>query len=633
MQSRKLGRYEIVKELGRGALGRVFLAYDPQIERQVAIETVQGFEALPEAERPAARARFLDQARDAGKVMHPGIVTLFDAGQSGEMLYVAMEHVEGTNLDAFCKPEALLPVKTVASLVATVAEALHYAHAAGLLHGDVEPANLLRVAEDRVKIMNLGLVEPGRAQRTEAGGLQGTPGYMAPEQIRGSRMDGRSDLFSLGIVLFELLTGERPFPGDSISSIVYRIVNEPPRRASEVNERVPAELDAFLDRALAKEPDRRFADGKQFAAALRHAIQAVPEVSRTEPVPVVPDRASASLRKKPERPPRTSPVPFVVVLVLALAGSGLGAYYFRERLGLEEWLRPREVLWQATVRTEPAGLPILIDGAPLDPTAQGVISFKPEGPFPTLSAAQGCRSAEHTLSPADAGGEVVLLLDPVELDWPLDLGIQGAAVSVNGATVGTGRTELRLDLCRDNRIEVAAAGFRPARLELPIGVTPLAGRTRLAGLSLEPIPRGRLELPEFDVDVAYEVDGRRLGKGERSLDLEEGKYEVRITNATYWIDASRTIEVVGGETVTSSLKPPPLATLVVQAFPANCKVDLRKPGGTWTYVDDTPLRKKLATGAYEVRVTLTPTREARVLKVDLVPGDNLPVRVSFGERR
>ena len=300
MQSRTLGRYQIVKELGRGAMGRVFLADDPKIQRKVALKTVQAFAALPESERAEKRDRFLQEARAAGRLLHPGIVTLFDVGEVDHVLFLAMECVEGTTLDPFGKKDGLLPVKTVCELVAGIAESLDYAHGQGVVHRDIKPANLMRVGETSVKIMDFGLARAVEGQVAEDGALLGTPSYMSPEQIRGEAVDGRSDLFSLAVVLFELLTGEKPFPGDSISSIIYRIVNEPSRDASVIHGRVPAELDEFVRQALSKRPEDRYPTGEAFAAALREASgqldarEALPAAA-VPPIAPSPSTAEASL--------------------------------------------------------------------------------------------------------------------------------------------------------------------------------------------------------------------------------------------------------------------------------------------------------------------------------------------------
>jgi len=637
MQPETLGRYKIVKELGRGAMGRVFLAHDPQIDRQIAVKTIQIFAALPETEREAARDGFLCEARAAGKLIHPGIVTLFDVGEAGGLLYLAMEYVEGPTLDAYCRRDRQLPIPEAVAMVAAVADALHYAHAAGIVHRDIKPANLIHVGAGKVKVMDFGLAKPAEAQLTHDGALLGTPSYMSPEQIRSQSVDGRSDLFSLAVVLFELLTGERPFPGEQISSIIYRIVNEEPRKARELDDRVTPQLDAFLRRALDKDPARRFATGEQFAAELRRAaglanrqVGAVPERTGGPPVPGAPGATGAGDETSvppivAARPRRSSARPFLLAALLLITAAGAAGYHFRDRLG---WFQPEEVWWEARVRVEPADLEVRLDGEPLDSTLNGVVRFRPEGPFGLLSVAQGCRLVERALGPQDAGSEIVLVVDPVELVWSRDPGWGDAEVRVNGESVAS--AELVLDLCGENRIEVLTADYRPAAVEIPARATPLEARTLLASVRLEQIPRGRLILPDHRFEVVYYVDGERLEPGRRELELTAGEHEIRFKNEHFWVDVVQRIEVPAGETVTPRLNSPRLTDLVVQAFPSNCKVFLRRPGQKWRYVDETPARRTVAVGRYELRVKLNPTGETRDQEIVLEAGENPPVRVAFG---
>jgi hypothetical protein len=637
MQPETLGRYKIVKELGRGAMGRVFLAHDPQIDRQIAIKTVQIFSALPESERAAAREAVLREARAAGKLIHPGIVTLFDVGEAGGLLYLAMEYVQGPTLDTYVQRDRLLPIAHVVDMVSGVAEALEYAHHTGIVHRDIKPANLIHVGGTKVKIMDFGLAKPAEAQLTHDGALLGTPSYMSPEQIRSQQVDGRSDLFSLAVVLFELLTGERPFPGDSVSSIIYRIVNEEARDPRSMHDRVTPELAAFVRRNLSKDPNQRLATGAQFASELRraggraaagHAARPAGDAHVSKPGSSV--SASGAPGVPPahaSRPRRSSIRPFLLAAVLLVTVLAAVAYQFRDRLGL---FTVEEVWWEARVRVEPPGVEVLLDGAPLDPRQDGLVRFRPEGPFGTLTAQFGCRSVERQLSPEDAGGEIVLVLDPIDLAWPVDPSWESASIRLNGDRVDAG--QLDLDLCRDNQVELEAEGFFPATLEIPAAATPLEARTLLAEVQLAQIPIGRLVLPKTGVKVVYYVDGDRLTSEQQEIELTEGEHEVRIKNEHYWIDVRRKVQVVAGETVEARLDSPALTDLVVQAYPSNCKVYLRRPGGKWKYLDDTPARRRVAVGRYEVRVKLNPTGETREQQIELVAGDNPPVRVAFGRR-
>ena len=324
----------------------------------------------------------------------------------------------------------------------------------------------------------------------------------------------------------------------------------------------------------------------------------------------------------------------VLLLVVALGG---GAYVFRDRVveligAMPGAPTPTPTEWEATVRTEPPGLEISLDGIPLgDPG--GTVRFPVEGPFGMLTAISGCRAAEHQLGPADAGQEVVLVMDPLQLSWHLDLGAKNMALTLNGKRVGKAPLDVNLDLCRENVVGLEAPGFRSGTAAIPAESTPLEARTLLAGLSLKEIPKGRLILPDHKMNVVYYLDGKRLAGSVRNIELTEGRHEVRLKNDSYWVDVRRTVEVVGGRETTANVKPPALATLVVQAFPANCAVHLKRPGGKWRYLDDTPMRRKIAVGKYELRVTLKPTGATRLQEFELAAGANPPIRVAFGRDR
>ena len=634
MIPRTLGRYEVKHELGRGGMGRVYLAHDPEIERDVAIKVIE-FDSLTTSRESDARRSILAEARAAGRLLHPSIVALFDVGETEDALYLAMEYVEGTTLDAYCGADDLLPVETIVEMVAGVADALDYAHDSGIVHRDIKPQNIMRVGDTAIKVMDFGLARPTEQQRSLGGTLIGTPSYMSPEQIRGDVVDGRGDLFSLAVVLFELLAGERPFPGASVSSVVYRVVNEPPRPLRGGDGRVPVALRKFVSSGLSKDPAERCSTGAEFARALRatadtgaapeKASEVPPDLPTDDLVSDGPSPSSVAATKQ-----RASSRPFVVGLAALVAVLMTGAWLLRDRLGIDLGLTPPDVWWEATVRTEPEGLQVLLDGEPLDPVEGGLVRFRPEGPYGVVSAVQGCREARHTIDPADAAGEIVLLLDPLELDWRLDPGVDGATVLLNGENVGATPAALLLDLCRDNRVDVSRENYRTAGVDLAAGATPLTARTALSSLNLEPIPTGTVELPEFrEMKLIYYVDGTRLGKDVHQVELTEGSHQVRFKNDYFWIDESRTLDVAGGGTMRAPIELPELTTLVMQAFPSNCKVYIRHPGTRFRYVDDTPMRRRVAVGEYDVRVVLNPTGEEKIERVRLGPGDNPPVRVAF----
>lgn len=618
-----LGRYEIVRELGRGAMGRVFLAHDPEIDREIAIKTIQLFDGLPDVERSEARNRFLREARAAGKLLHPSIVTIFDAGEAGGVPYLAMEYVKGTTLDRHTRAADFLPVPAVVDLVAAAAEALAYAHRAGIVHRDVKPANLMSVGERSIKVMDFGLARSAAIHLTQDGAIFGTPSYMSPEQVRGDAADGRSDLFSLGVVLFELLSGAKPFHGESVSSVLFRIVHEEPSEPAEGKGRISPPMRGFLRRALAKDPAARFPDGVAFAQELRRAASAEAAPAST----IAAGRATGDPVPPREDPRRSG----ARRAWLATAGAvALAA------LGIALWLflkgpppPPPAPEWTTVVRTEPPGLAVALDGRPLEGPE---VRYPGRPPFPTLAVELGCRRLERALSPEDAGREIVLVPDPIDTAVLLETGLAEARVSVNGAVQGPASESIRLDLCIENRVVVEAEGYRPGSVVVPAGATPLEARTAVGAIRLETLPVGTLSLPDPGYPVAWTIDGKAAKGRAPRLELPEGRYRVRALSESAWVDAEVDVDVVGGETVAPPLDLPRLGTLVVQTFPANAKIFARREGmPAWVFLDDAPLDRRLAAGAYRVKVEFLPSGKVAEKSVDLRPGSNPPVRFGIAE--
>ena len=265
-----LGRYQVEKELGKGAMGVVYLGRDPKIGRVVAIKTIalsQEFEADELAE---VKARFFREAETAGRLNHPNIVTIFDAGEEHDLAYIAMEFLKGKDLTGHAKPGTLLPLPVVMSIIARVADALDYAHRQSVVHRDIKPGNIMYDPQaDTVKVTDFGIARITDSSKTKTGMVLGTPSFMSPEQLAGKKIDGQSDLFSLGVMLYQLVCGALPFQGDSMAQLMYKIANDPPIEALSLNPALPECLLASLERALAKSTQERFASGEQMAKALR----------------------------------------------------------------------------------------------------------------------------------------------------------------------------------------------------------------------------------------------------------------------------------------------------------------------------------------------------------------------------
>ena len=263
-----LGRYELVEELGRGAMGIVYKGLDPKINRTVAIKTVH-FDDVEEAMLAQVKERFFREAQAAGGLNHPNILTIYDSGEELDVAWMAMEFLIGKDLERFCKKENLLPWSKVLEICAKVADALDYAHKNGIVHRDIKPANIMLLESGEVKVTDFGIARVVSSSQTKTGMVLGTPSYMSPEQIAGKRVDGRSDLFSLGVVLYELLTGARPFQGDSIASIMFQITSSPPPPVTNFIPKLPPIFQKLVEKSLAKEAAQRFQTGEEFSKTLR----------------------------------------------------------------------------------------------------------------------------------------------------------------------------------------------------------------------------------------------------------------------------------------------------------------------------------------------------------------------------
>ncbi len=268
MSEKRIGRYEIEKTLGRGAMGVVYLARDPIIDRLVALKTLRVDLDADHAEE--FRERFVREARAAGRLNHPGIVTVHDVGEDPEtgLMYIAMEHVEGRDLKQILSTGHVFRPSEVARIAADVAIALDYAHSLGVVHRDVKPANIILTADGTPKITDFGIARLETSNLTVDGQFIGTPNFMSPEQITGKGIDGRSDLFSLGVVLFTLLTGQRPFGGDTMHEVTLRIVQEPSPIPSKIGTEIPAAFNPIVLKCLEKNPEKRFQTGQELAKVL-----------------------------------------------------------------------------------------------------------------------------------------------------------------------------------------------------------------------------------------------------------------------------------------------------------------------------------------------------------------------------
>jgi serine/threonine protein kinase len=328
-QPERLGKYDIVEVLGKGAMGVVFKGFDPDIDRTVAIKTVRK-ELIEEEDRAGmALARFKNEARAAGRLSHPGIVAVYDYGESGSIAYIAMEFVQGNSLREYFNRGTRFAERDVISIMVQLLDALQHAHDQGVWHRDIKPANLIIMTSGKVKIADFGIARIDTSTLTQTGVVMGSPGYMAPEQYTGERVDRRADLFAAGVVMYQLLTGARPFAG-SVESIPYKICHvEPPLPSEAEPDRGWERYNAVITKALAKKPDERYQTANEFRAAILEAYAKPVAATVSEETIIAEPTTGVGMLFEPSNPSaRTHPD-----VTGGLAGTRSGARGTADRTG------------------------------------------------------------------------------------------------------------------------------------------------------------------------------------------------------------------------------------------------------------------------------------------------------------
>jgi predicted Ser/Thr protein kinase len=339
----KLGKYELRRELGRGAMGVVYEAFDPSIERIVALKTIRS-DQLEGVEGQDVVGRFQREAKAAGRINHPNIVSIYDFGEDNGTSFIAMEFVSGRELKSYFENNERFPMADIVRMMSQLLDALEYSHQHRVVHRDIKPANIIVLPDGRVKVADFGIARIEASQYTQAGSVFGTPAYMSPEQFMGQTVDGRSDIFSAGVVLYQFLTGERPFSGTA-TTIMHKVLMEDPLPPSMLNVQVPKPFDAVIKKAMAKRPEDRFQTAREFADAIRAAAadKAAPEADAT--VVAVNDRtvvnAAAAKRSVPPEtvaassaapaPRRKSPLPVLAAVLAGVIGIGVAGYFLLPR--------------------------------------------------------------------------------------------------------------------------------------------------------------------------------------------------------------------------------------------------------------------------------------------------------------
>jgi serine/threonine-protein kinase len=534
----RIGRYKIVRELGRGAMGVVYLATDPTIGRPVAIKTIRLGEVTNAEERARLRERLFREARSAGVLSHPGIVTIYDMEAQDDLAYIAMEYVNGPTLDQLISGQPL-PSDRMFSILGQTAVALDYAHQKGIVHRDIKPANIMVTEDGLSKITDFGIAKIStNEQFTMTGTIVGTPHYMAPEQVQGLAVDGRADQFSLAVITFEMLTGEKPFTGEQLTTVVYKIVAEEPVPAHRLNSTLNQQITNVLRRALAKKPDARYPNCQKFVDALEAACAAAKgwkplprggglnlptAVEARRPASVSPSRATEETKPSGRRKMGILPVLFAILVAAALVV--LIAWQ------AAPWLTESSPKAPVTQTQPPAPRPASPPApAPEEkkPSAMPPPQTTPErGPIPApVTADEHTRPAPRQTAPDLSSSpylKVSVATIPPDATAMLDDRPDTACTTPCALDATPGQhmvsisregyqTEHRPVTVASTAVEIPTVALRVPGGVLMLASVPAGARVFVNGTASDQVTPAKLVLRPGKYDIAIEKDGKRSSK-------------------------------------------------------------------------------------------------------------------------
>ena len=541
-----LGRYQILGELGRGAMGVVYRALDPAINRPVAIKTIKLADLTDEAERGRLKERLFREAQSAGILSHPGIVTVYDVGEEGDVTYIAMEFVNGASLEKVLLREEPPEPQTILSILQQTAAALDYAHKRGIVHRDIKPGNIMLDEDGVAKIADFGVAKIAQSQQmTQTGMVLGTPNYMSPEQVQGKPVDGKADQFSLGVAAYEMLTGEKPFAAEQLTTVLYKIVSEDPLPPQHLNPSLGWAVAMVLNRALAKDPSKRYPTCTEFATALDAALKtkkgwkALPRgASQSQPTEVVGAAIGITTTQRRARqglPRRRSRVVWQF-LAGFLAMLGVAGLLF---VVIQRWRQPEPEADQPKATepakppggSKPAAMPhgsdstqsLAIPQQPAPPKtgeAAPPLVTKPVAPPPMTAPKPPAAPAEQPLQVVTnpPGAAVVLDNDPSK-----------TCQSPCGFQVASARHTLAVNLAGYRQaLRIVDVGRQPKEEFVPLeraqGVVivtadVLGAQIQVNGKSIPETTPARFNLPVGKYTVSVAKDGHRA---EQEIEVKDG---------------------------------------------------------------------------------------------------------------
>ncbi|MCI4397871.1 MAG: serine/threonine protein kinase [Acidobacteria bacterium] len=603
----QVGRYQIIKELGKGAMGVVYLAQDPQIGRKVAVKTIKPKEGARPEEVAEGKARFLREAQAAGKLLHPNIVTIFDVFEDRGTMYIVMEYVEGILLDHFCVKSRLMKLETALSLVCQGLSALDYAHRHGIVHRDIKPGNMMVVNGESLKVMDFGLAKEADAHLTQTGMVIGTPHYMSPEQIQGKLLDGRSDLFSMGVVLYELVTGERPFRGEALSTIIYKILHETPIAPRQLNPDLPEALSRIIQKALSKNPEDRFLTGQAFIEALTHysemdlgqsMVGSLYTPTPTQEVLPPPPSGIRRIRRASRRSYRKYLIGASVAALAAAVSVG-GWLFFAKSSGRSEPPRPSVPAYQEKmprpigVTTQPAGAQLYLDGK-----AVAAITLMPGDASPhKVEARLGCLYASGEVRNTPSQKDLRLTLEPrPPFAFHVESSPSGASVAVDGRDTGL---KTPADIQRNDCSPFTVALSMDGRETFEQKIDPSKDGSLKAEMAAAK-PRGTLRLEAASATIKFYLGDRLLGASGQEVQLPEGPQAIRVVDSRVRGERTEKITIEAGRAARLKAEPFDTGRVFLHGKP----VDDGKVFVDGAYLGDLPLvgDAPLAVGQHQFRV-------------------------------
>jgi len=636
----KAGRYQIVGELGRGSMGVVYQGFDPIIGRTVAIKTMLP-EGLSPQEFQEYKARFQREAMAAGILAHPNIITVYDFGEDNGVLYLAMEYLEGKSLEKIVQEQTILPIETILPIYDQVCSALDNAHRNKIVHRDVKPANIMILQNGLVKVTDFGIAKMMSMGMTQAGQILGTPNYMSPEQVKGRQIDGRSDIFSLGVILYELVTGEKPFGGQNITTVIYKIINENPIPPRELDASIHAGLSHVINKALAKNVDERYQTCQELAEDLRNyknlggaavgqgtvlmnassvPVEAAGTILRRQPAATPPAAPTAvdetpigsSLNIPVVPPPGPAPQPQAIPQIAWVVGALLlvaimaGASYFF-------FLRPRS---QSATSAIPAKVATVTPAQnPQPPAASGATATAAAAPKPSEAAPKAGLVSNPEPRPRTAGAKVGQLM--------ISANVNGARISVDGRSDPDWVTPHTIpDLpAGAHNVTISMNGYE----DFHQSVTIAGGQTSnvMAGLSS---PSAELGIVTVPAGLEVLIDGKSYGPSPVRATLPPG-------NHTY------TVKQPGAEPLekTVTLKSSGIVTKTV-TFGTTVKTGIAEvrsiPTGASVLADgapvggQTPTSFRLSVGTHTLVISLSGYRPIQ-RQITVSENETAPVNVTL----